>query len=174
MGVCWLSWYETPRGYMVQMSADRYYHYVTIDAIGDFVQLPQKAGKGRTDSVPVRPYEDPVIRAALVKKVLAYNRAADKNRVRFLANLGVSIGSYSGSAIPRPLYRDAINAAIDSSWNVLQDMHIVILAGSTNNHFDNNWYGVAAATSPRPKRRWYGNPIRWPPRPTLPGQTLRW
>lgn len=289
MGACWLSWYETPEGYMVQRGKDKYYHYVTIDANGDFVQLPQRAGKDRTDSVPVRPYENPAIRAGIVEKVQAYNRAADENRARFLEmqrkalglsgskknslnklnqlvdpltieigvilvefsdlthytgggdgytvedfenmlfsddyyitdpqtneplspddeevfgslrdyfeyqshgiltvtghvvnptnpdgtprwlNLGVTVGSYPKyfNSIDDSVYRDAINAAIDSSWNVEQDMHIVILAGSPDDsgyhgwggtgfhrgwftrsqfdpsfhdHFDNNWYGAA-------------------------------
>lgn len=287
MGACWLTWYETPEGYMVQKGKDRYYHYVTINKNGDFVPLPQKAGKDQTGSVPVRPYENPVIRAALVEKIQAYNKAADKNRARFLRkqrealglaggkqnslnklaladpftieigvilvefsdlthytggnrpdgyladdfvtmlfsndeyispvtdspddeevfgsmcdyyefqshgilavighvvnaenpdgtpswiDLGNTIGSYQtfgGPSIHYDVYIDAINAAIDSSWDVEQDMHIVILAGSPDdasyhqwggsgthqgffsesdfdpsfhNHFNNNWFGAA-------------------------------
>ena len=97
MGACWLTWYETPEGYMVQKGNDRYYHYVTIDAKRDFVPLPQRAGKDRTGSVPVRPYENPAIRAALARKVQAYNRAADKNRARFLQMQRKALGLSNSS-----------------------------------------------------------------------------
>jgi len=286
-GCCWFKWYETPEGYIVQMGKDKNYYYATINTNGDFVTLPQQVGKDRTDSVPVRPYENPVVKAALVEKIKAYNKAADENRARFLEmqrkalglsggknnslgkitlanpltieigvilveftdqthytggggytvddfetmlfsddeyispatqspdgqnvfgslrdyfeyqshgiltvnghvvneenpdgtpvwiDLGNTIGSYptiSGPSIHPDIYIDAINAAIDSGWNVLQDMHIVILAGSPadagyhqwggtgvyrdygsyfdeydfdasfRNHFNNNWFGAA-------------------------------
>lgn len=286
-GCCMFSWYETPEGYMVQKGKDKFYHYITMDTKGEFVQLPQWAGKDKNDSIPVRPYENPTIASAFLEKVKAYNMAADKNRARFLEkqrkalgidsdgnislgkaalaspltieigvilveftdqthytgggggykvddfenmlfsddyyhtednsvespddenvfgslrdyfeyqshgiltvtgsivndenqdgtpvwiDLGNTIASYptySGNAIHADIYIDAINAAIDSSWNVEQDMHIVILAGSASdagyhqwggtgyprshiakssfnssfhNHYDNNWFGVA-------------------------------
>ena len=63
-GCCWLSWYETPQGHIVQKGNDGYYHYVNINANGDFVPLPQRAGKDQTNAVPIRPYENPVVGAA--------------------------------------------------------------------------------------------------------------
>lgn len=285
-GCCWFKWYEMPEGYIVQKGKDKNYHYATINTNGDFVTLPQRVGKDGTQSVPMRPYKNPVVKAALVEKVKAYNKAADENRARFLEkqrkalglsgsgnnslskvalanpmtveigvilveftdqthhtsgggytvaefetmlfsddyyhttnnqvespdghdvfgslrdyfeyqshgiltvnghvvneenqdgtpvwiDLGNTIDSYptiSGPSIHPNIYIDAINAAIDSSWNVLQDMHIIILAGSPadanyhpwggtgvfrsqfsqydfdvsfRNHFNNNWFGAA-------------------------------
>ncbi len=243
VGQCWLTWFETPEGYMVQRGGDGYYHYVTIDNEGEFVKLPVKAGIDRTDSVPVRPYRNPAIRAKLEQRIEAYNQASEENRARFLQkqraalgrggknatllstssynvdigillveftdlqhytgggdgytvedfenmlfsddyyhtgqndvespdneqvfgsmrdyfeyqshgilqitgsvinpsdvngiptwlNMQVSVNSYPVYANVAPhytLYRDAINAAIDSSWNVDYDMHIIVIAGS--------------------------------------------
>ena len=80
----WLRFYETPEGYIVRPSADRYFRYFNIDARGEFVATDSKVGIDAPRNIPVRPYENPAVRRALQEKIDVYNAAADANRKRYL------------------------------------------------------------------------------------------
>ncbi|HID28909.1 MAG TPA: hypothetical protein EYP19_02765 [Desulfobacterales bacterium] len=80
----WLRFFETPEGFIVRRGGDGYFQYFNINALGEFVPTGLRVGIDRPVNVPVRPYEQPEARQALIRKIEAYNAAAEANRQRYL------------------------------------------------------------------------------------------
>ncbi len=89
----WLRFYETPEGYIVRRGADGYYYYFDINVLGNFVGTNLRVGIDRPANVPIRPYTNPVVLRALNKKIDAYNKAAERNRQRYLQRQRSALGS---------------------------------------------------------------------------------
>ena len=80
----WLHFFETPDGRIVRRGPNGYFQYFTINANGEFVATGLRAGIDAALTVPVRPYDIPEVRRALVQKLDGYNTAAENNREVFL------------------------------------------------------------------------------------------